>query len=190
MTNPMNADEYVLLNNTEDREQPKKFSETNTQSKLYISSLDSQFKSDIKLTKLDSRLWKIELDRDFVIGRIGEKMETISARPTRYMVKELEPNIPKWSGINYHPKLSGPAKIPLLRRRNGKKITPHYVFHDPDQRQVFVPEGYHWRCVGKIFVWDDTKKSLPSGTAQGDWLVKILLLLPVMCVLGKMPVHG
>lgn len=40
----------------------------------------------------------------------------------------------------------------LLTRISGKKVTPHYVF-GTDNRQVYYPSGYPWRCVGKVEVW-------------------------------------
>lgn len=164
---PMTVDDFVLLNNKEDGDQAKELSVQNDGSKLYITSLRGQIKFKPKLLKLNNKTWEIDIDKDVALGQIGEKMQAISSMPTKYNIKEIVPNIPSWSGINYHPKISGPSKISTLKRTNGRRITPHYVFHDPDQRQVFVPEGYPWRCIGKIFVWNDARSTSPIGTATG-----------------------
>jgi V8-like Glu-specific endopeptidase len=67
---------------------------------------------------------------------------------------ELEPFIPRWSGIEYAPRISSSRRVRKLRRRSGALVTPEYVFA-PDERQVYYPSGYPWRCIGRIFVWNN-----------------------------------
>ncbi len=42
---------------------------------------------------------------------------------------------------------------PPMRRINGRLIEPYYGVYGPDDRQVYYPSDYPWRCVGRVFVW-------------------------------------
>ncbi|MEX3940637.1 serine protease [Paraburkholderia sp. BR10937] len=63
------------------------------------------------------------------------------------------PRVPEWADIVYHPKISTGLLRPVMRRVNGKRVRPLYLFGPGDQRQAFLPQGYPWQCIGRIFVW-------------------------------------
>jgi len=164
---PMTVDDFVLLDNKEDRDEPTELLDICQRSPQYISTLQREVRSNPKLLKLNSRFWQVELGKDFVLGQIGEKIEAFPQKMTKYDIKESNPKVPSWSGINYHPKLSGPPVIRSFRRTKGKRVIPHYIFHSPDQRQVYIPNGYPWRCIGKIFVWNNASSPDPVESGTG-----------------------
>jgi V8-like Glu-specific endopeptidase len=60
------------------------------------------------------------------------------------------------------PRMSSPPARHLLRRRNGTSVIPEFVF-PPDDRSVYYPSGYPWRCIGRLFVW------LPAWAQDWAW---------------------
>jgi V8-like Glu-specific endopeptidase len=65
---------------------------------------------------------------------------------------------PAWADLIYHPKVSPGVIRPTMRRINGRRVRPLYVFGN-DDRQPFFPSGYPWQCIGRVFAWTD-----PSGS--------------------------
>jgi V8-like Glu-specific endopeptidase len=90
----------------------------------------------------------------------------------------LDAYTPEWSGIDYFPKLAEPISLHTvhrLRRRSGRLVRPEYIF-GPDNRVVYYPSGYPWRCIGRIFVWTNSANvnSSWSGTAALVWKNTVL----------------
>jgi hypothetical protein len=162
---PMNIDEFVVLDNKMDGDEPAALVELRHRSPLYITALKPESKADVRLTKRadipqDSNrgVWELDMGQDFILGQLGEDGEAI-ARPkaAEREKKSVDPRIPDWSGIAYHPKLSESRFITPFRGAKGKRTIPHYIF-GPDDRQVYYPDSYPWRCIGKILAWTN-----PSG---------------------------
>jgi V8-like Glu-specific endopeptidase len=92
--------------------------------------------------------------------------------------QELEAFVPKWSGIDYLPRLADPVHpqtVRTLRRRNGKRVRPEYVF-GVDNRVVYYPSGYPWRCIGRIFVWPNAANVSPSWSGTAALISKNAIL--------------
>lgn len=101
-----------------------------------------------------------------VFGRVGGSLEAIPVpKASRATPKDSEPFRPKWSGVSYAPRAAGLPSRPVLRRRSGARIHPEYVF-PPDGRQVYYPNSYPWRIVGRLFVW--TNASAPNWAWSGS----------------------
>lgn len=165
---PMLADDLVRLDNVpEDRSVPD-ILELQRAPASYITALDGR--GDPRLHRVDERAWRLEAPGAVVLGRVGDDLARIDPpKKGDAEVRELPPAIPKWGGIEYHPKLSVAERHIPLRRRKGQRVTPHYVF-GPDDRQVFYPGGYPWRCTGRVFVWTDPSAGWAwygSGTLVG-----------------------
>ena len=168
---PMTSDELVNLDNREDGEEPESLIKIRQQSPIYLTSLSEQAKSNNLShisSKVSDRVWQINLDKDFIIGRIGEDITTLSSQRVKDLNRhETKPSIPNWSGMNFHPKLSTEKVVRTFRRNKGERITPHYIFPPADDRQIYYPSGHPWRCVGKIFAWDDPSKPDPAWSGTG-----------------------
>jgi V8-like Glu-specific endopeptidase len=91
------------------------------------------------------------------------------------VVDEFDSFTPAWSGVEYMPRLSSPPTRHRLRRRQGTPVIPEYVF-PPEDRWVYYPSGYPWRCIGRLFVWQIA--SAPnwswSGSAALIWKTAIV----------------
>jgi len=62
---------------------------------------------------------------------------------------ETEPMRSKFLGLNPIPKRFRPGPRPILRRRNGQKVDPLYVF-PPDGRWSYHDHHYPWCCFGQV----------------------------------------
>jgi hypothetical protein len=82
-----------------------------------------------------------------MIGRVA-KLERLPV-PKAIEAGASPASCPAWAAKTFHPKASVTPRPRALRRRNGKRVIPHYVF-DLDERQAFRPEGYPWHCVGTL----------------------------------------
>jgi V8-like Glu-specific endopeptidase len=76
------------------------------------------------------------------------------------------PKIPEWADLIYHPKMTAHRPSPMMRRANGKRVRPLYIFGN-DVRQPFFPSGYPWQCIGKVFAWNDPYSFQWSWTGTG-----------------------
>lgn len=149
---PWNVDRFISEDNTPDRDEPKELEELRIRSPRYITALQKGAKPKIEQIDKDGT-WILELGDEFMMGRPGREMKMLPrAKVEKETYAEIKPGIPEWSGITYHAKVSGPREKQLLTRISGKKVTPHYLF-GADNRQVYFPNGYPWRCVGKVEVW-------------------------------------
>jgi hypothetical protein len=62
-----------------------------------------------------------------------------------------------------------------LRRVNGKRIKPFYVFGN-DDRHPFYPQGYPWQCIGKLLVWSDPSSRYPQWQGSGALIGRNVVL--------------
>jgi hypothetical protein len=76
------------------------------------------------------------------------------------------PSEPDWADRIYHPKLAPRSRVPVMRRKNGKRLRPYFVWGQ-DARQPFFPQGYPWQCIGNLLVYDNPYSFVPSWTATG-----------------------
>jgi len=75
------------------------------------------------------------------------------------------PHVPEWADVIYHPKMSQPTARRIMRRANGKRVQPLYLF--TGNRQPFFPSGYPWQCIGRIFAWTNPYSFISAWTASG-----------------------
>jgi V8-like Glu-specific endopeptidase len=83
---------------------------------------------------------------------------------------------PDWAPLIYHPKLGAKPRKRRLRGVGGKVIPLNQEFiYGSDDRSVYYPAGYPWRCIGKVDVFPNADASNPtswgSGVLIGDRLV-------------------
>jgi V8-like Glu-specific endopeptidase len=147
----MVADEFIHLDNGLERLDEKALQELSPRRIQITAALRSDRKA-AELRRADDRRWELELPADAIIGRPGEDADAVSVPTRATRAAALEPLLPANDAVVYHPKLGTASVHEPLRRRKGQIITPHYVFGG-DDRQVFWPGGYPWRCVGRVFAW-------------------------------------
>lgn len=101
-----------------------------------------------------------------VFGHVGGRLDAVALpKAARATPADAEPFLPKWSGVAFAPRAAAAMQRPVLRRRNGARVRPEYVF-PPDGRQVYTPNSYPWRVVGRIFVW--TNAATPNWSWSGS----------------------
>lgn len=182
---PMVADDLVRLDN--DDEGIDRVAEGEPGSRrIYLSSISEAARLDVTPEVVDGVL-QMDLPADAVVGRLGEAAEAVTpAELADLQTSDLPAHRPEGAGITYHPKLASPHPRAILRRRNGKAVTPHYVF-GADDRQVFVPSGYPWRCIGKVFAWTNPSGA-PAWAGTGALVGRnVVLTASHVCPWGASP---
>lgn len=157
-TPPMDADDLVRLDNEPgelDREAVAELREH----RLYLSTVEERDQPEFETRQTDwKNQWRVDIDADTIVGQIGKSGKRAEVPgPDAEFEHEFEPHLPEQDGVTYHPKFGANQIQERLRRRSGATVQPERVF-PPDERQVFYPSGYPWRCIGKIYTWTD-----PSG---------------------------
>lgn len=154
---PMVADEFIHLDNGLERLDEKMLQELAPR-RLTITGDLRATKQLAELRKAKGRVYELDLPDDAIIGRPGEETDEVAVPGrTARADAHMDAFLPANDGVVYHPKLGTAGVHEPLRRRSGQIVTPHYVF-GTDDRQVFWPSGYPWRCTGRVFAWTN-----PSG---------------------------
>lgn len=184
---PMTVDDLVTLDNSPDSNEPSEITALRKSAPQYISALNTGANPDLKLEKVRGRnIWELQMGKDFVLGQIGENADALPPSESIQDTGTFEPSLPKWSGVTYHPKLSAPSPKRPFRRAKGQRIRPDYVF-GADDRRVYYPSGYPWRCIGKILVWTNPSSGpawVGSGALVGS---NVVLTASHVCPWGSSP---
>lgn len=186
---PMMVDNLVALDNTPDDEEPAQLSEMRLAAPLYVSALRSRAKPEMQFKKLARRdVWELRLGEDLVVGQIGETEDPLPRpKATTTESETFEPLCPSWSGITYHPKLSASPPRRRFRRVKGQRVVPDGYIFGPDDRQVYYPSGYPWRCIGLVLAWTDPSGS-PAWSGAGALVGKnVVLTASHVCPWGSSP---
>lgn len=150
---PWGVDRYAAMDNTLDREEPRELQELRIRSPIYLTALKEGVKP--KLETVDKYGgWVLELGDQVMMGRPGREARMLPRETIKKDLSvEIKPRIPDWSGVTYHPKIVAAREPDFLTRINGNKVRPHGYVFGPDDREVYYPNGYPWRCIGKVEVW-------------------------------------
>ncbi len=164
---PMSADELVHLDNVPDKKMPDSVRKLVETRREYLSAEKGRAEPDLKLKKeRGQQSWSFDIPDGFFQGRIGKSgKELPTVRPKTERIVTVKPMRPNWSGISYHPKLTSAAQPAYPRKDKRKQRVPEKVFGS-DQRQIFYPSGYPWRCTGKIYAWTDPSAG-PAWVGSG-----------------------
>lgn len=167
---PLTADELLLRDNTPaTASMPPEIEAQLTEEIIYISTSERELdamRSSVRNN--DQASVSIALPQNAFIGRPVRTTEFLTATALKNFsgTAELPPFRPDWFSNVLHPKHTSAPPRPLLRSREGKKIIPEALF-PPENRSVFLPQGYPWHCIGRLFVWPNASAPNPSssGTA-------------------------
>jgi V8-like Glu-specific endopeptidase len=99
---------------------------------------------------------------------LGQAMQsaeffTVKTLPRINDSSSILPSRPKWFPHIFHPKQAATRQAPPLRRFSGKPLVPDILF-PPENRQAYLPQGYPWHCIGRLFVWDNANAANPRGS--------------------------
>jgi V8-like Glu-specific endopeptidase len=61
---------------------------------------------------------------------------------------------PAWAAQSFQARRASDAfERTVMQRIKGAQVEPYYGIYPPDDRQVYYPNAYPWRCIGRIFTW-------------------------------------
>ena len=115
----------------------------------------------------DLAAWSIR-EHSAIRGLPGRENGRVSREEVRRASSEslvTPASRPDWADLVHAPRVA-PRRVPAtLRRLNGRRVQPHYVFGN-DDRTPFYPSGYPWQCIGRVFVWTDPRN--PNWSWSGS----------------------
>jgi V8-like Glu-specific endopeptidase len=121
-----------------------------------------------------SDAWR--LPEGAILGTAGMPLKPLSV-PEKPIAKvegaSTKGHRPEWADLVYHPKRSFEppwARRPTIKR--GRRGELFWGVYGADDRQVYYPSGYPWRCVGRVFVWND------ASAANWSWWGSAVLVGP------------
>ena len=169
---PLTPDQVVKWDNIiNGKHPPKELRTLKSSNSLVISKHIHDFKPENALRKIDIgedvSAWNLLPGHDLVFGlplKTGGRLSQEELAYSKPAGGHLEAYRPEWADVIYHPKLSGGIFRKPMRRRNGRRVWPHFIF-GPDSRQPFYPAGYPNQCIGRLFVW--TEASSPNWQVSG-----------------------
>jgi V8-like Glu-specific endopeptidase len=99
--------------------------------------------------------WELVLPDGAFLGRPGRSGERLD-RAAHDLPEQSHtaPMRPPWEAQSFQPRVASQIAVrPPMQRIQGQRVEPYYGVYGPDDRQVFYPGAYPWRCVGRIFTW-------------------------------------
>lgn len=137
---------------------PPKIAESLATHRLFISSAKeiSSVKS-VQEPSSTHKEYSLELPPGALIGRPGLSAERLVRTAHKLPeVAQTEAMRPAWAPLALQARnaAQGFERHPMQRIK-GQSVEPFYGVYPPDDRRVYYPNAYPWRCVGRIFTWND-----------------------------------
>jgi V8-like Glu-specific endopeptidase len=108
--------------------------------------------------------WTIDLPPGTFLGRPGATGERLArSAHKRSEENHTAPMRPDWAAQSFQARRASESyEYPVMQRIKGTRMEPYYGVYPPDDRQVYYPNTYPWRFVGRIFTWT-------NWAAGGGW---------------------
>jgi V8-like Glu-specific endopeptidase len=156
-TPPATAEELLALQDEPDRAMPKDVQHALATPRLYVSGVPERSGVERHPKALEDAhgSWQLPLPDGAALGLPGRSQERIHRGSARLpSATGSDPFRPDWSGISFEPRLGPGLRVPRLKTIKGKTIQGFYgIYDNPDKRQIYYPNGYPWRCTGRIFAY-------------------------------------
>ncbi|HEX8635238.1 MAG TPA: trypsin-like serine protease [Pyrinomonadaceae bacterium] len=154
---PLTMDEILERDNVAASEPvPVEIAERLASNKFVLSSDDRDFdpRKYFTRSKGSSGTWELSTSktvRDWPCVETMERVKPGSLKRAARGAGIIEAYRPPWQPYIYHPKtMSAHVEPQTLKRKSGAKVRPHAVFN-LDDRDIYLPQGYPWRCIGSVF---------------------------------------
>jgi len=123
--------------------------------RLHVGGVPGNINMPSLLQKGEREGWQMHLPPGALLGQAGISGKRLERHEHRFVDHpQTEPMRPPWVGQSFQPR---PASTMVahgaMQRHNGKTIEPYYGVYGSDDRQVYYPSTYPWRCIGRIFTW-------------------------------------
>ena len=139
-------------------EMPAELRRMNNTRAVYVSTTGEQ-EPKVGVSKIGTEggrtLWQVNVPESSPESMHRPGL-TAERRDLAEMCREIDPGVssegyrPEWLHQLFVPRGIGRPKQPRMRRFNGNRVEPLYVFGN-DDRQTYEDTSYPWGCVGKIF---------------------------------------
>lgn len=103
--------------------------------------------------------WELELPSGTRLGQAGLTGERLS-RPASMKAaakgvdRTTTPMRPAWEAQTFQPRIASESfRHTPMQRIDGRQVEPYYGVYGTDDRVVYYPSSYPWRCIGRIFTW-------------------------------------
>jgi V8-like Glu-specific endopeptidase len=138
---------------------------------VVVSTKNKKFESGARFARLKGIEGAFELrePEGLIVGIPGRTGERLASKKVASQVapgNTTPAHRPPWVSQVFHPRPSILPHRPLLRTTDGRRVEPFYGVFGSEDRQVYYPSGYPWRCIGRIFTWTDA--STPSWKFYGS----------------------
>ncbi len=132
---------------------PHDIAESLATQRLHVDGLDKA----PQLARVGERgagTWELALPPGTQLGRPGVSGKRLPLAERVAGEGGTQPMRPKWSEQTFQPYAASPSfrHVPM-QRRDGTQVEPYYGVFGADDRSVYYPSSYPWRCVGRIFTW-------------------------------------
>jgi V8-like Glu-specific endopeptidase len=99
--------------------------------------------------------WSVELPPGAFLGRPGASGERLDRSSHKLPHATHTSGMrPAWAAQSVQSRRASETFIHTAKQRiKGAQVEPYYGVYPPDQRQVYLPNSYPWRCIGRIFTW-------------------------------------
>jgi V8-like Glu-specific endopeptidase len=163
---PQSIDELAAMPDVAATEEmPKDVANALATQRLFIHSTKEV--SSVKFVKEPSsphKEYTLELPPGALMGRpglSGERLERSAHKLPN--ATHTEGMRPAWAPLALQARnaAAGFERHPMQRIK-GQRVEPFYGVYPPDDRRVYYPNAYPWRCVGRIFTWN-------NWAAGGGW---------------------
>lgn len=168
-TPPLTFEQTLALANQPDRPIPADLARALRTPKVYLNGATDRPAIVDRLTAVDDSGtgWSLQLPDGVSTGLPGRTGERLNRRAvTLPQGDSTQPHRPEWSGISYQPRTAQPHRHPRISRINGRVVEQFYGVYDADDRQVYYPQDYPWRCTGRIFTY--TSWPTPNWSWSGS----------------------
>lgn len=160
-TRPFHLDELAKLSDLQASEKmPEEIAAKLAATTIYITDDEGAFdyRKHLKPPEGEEKAWSLTLPANSarlgLRGRTGERLDRAHAKVAKGL--QTDSFRPAWAEQTFQARTASQyTPRCTIRRKNGRIVEPYYGVYGPDDRQVFWPGSYPWRCVGRIFTWNN-----------------------------------
>lgn len=160
---PIDPDEIVRLDNEPGSMPDELLAEGRARTLVFSSRDGERLDAERVMRAATTTDAGLRLDPDLIEGLIATDKRTDTVPEASQPAK---PEMPRWAGRTYHPRLSLAARRPVLRRQDrSRKVSGNRVVGG-DDRVIYYPSGYPWHCIGRVYVSNDASSGGWSWTGS------------------------
>jgi V8-like Glu-specific endopeptidase len=154
--NPLLPDELAMLPEVAaTQDVPKEIAVALATGRLDISSPQQPSARSNRNGKESKGEWSIDLPPGALLGRAGLSGKRVAREASKAKAASIStPMCPAWAAQSFQPRVASDRAVRVpMQRLKGTQVEPYSGVYPPDDRVVYFPSSYPWRCIGRIFTW-------------------------------------